>query len=214
MQLDAALQESAGLKEDMLRLKEYVFSTSTTATTTTATTTTATTTTTTATTTTNLYWDAMRFKFLPANVASGDTIGGAGSRRVTRTGGTGHGAAVMTPGVTSGVLYWKAKILAVGGSKWVYVGVVGTTSPGTYSYGAATSYGWANGYGGWPGWSANDEAAFKLVLDRKMLTMKHRQKTFQMTGLTGAATWYIHVNLHSASSVEIFPLQAPGYEAF
>ena len=94
---------------------------------------------------------------------------------------------------------------------------------------AATSYGWADasnnrvfiagvnndGHGGWQGWSRNDEAAFKLDVGRKTLTMKHKQKTFQLTGLKGATTWYIHVNLFYKSSwVEIFPLQESGYEAF
>ena len=192
------------------------------------------TTTTAATTKLNSNWDATPFTFLRANVASSITVGGAGSRRVTGSKGSAHNAAVMTPGVTSGVLYWKAKVLALGSDPWAAcVGVIGTTSPqreASASYTVATSYGWGGNYmvyiagvltkrhGGWGTWSTNDEAAFKLDVVRKTLTMKHKrtQRTYQMTmmNLTDTATWYIHVNLYDAASVEIFPLQAPGYEAF
>ena len=60
----------------------------------------------------------------------------------------------MTPGASSNVLDWKAKVLATGPFHWVHIGVVGTTphpaheSPNkqhehVHKYGVATSYRWA-----------------------------------------------------------------------
>ena len=63
----------------------------------------------------------------------------------------------------------------------------------------------------------NDDAAFKLDVGSRTLTMKHKRtgQTHVLSGLTGATTWYIHVNLHGAGdSAEVFPLHEQGFLKF
>ena len=138
----------------------------------------------------------------------------------------GHRYAIMAPGVAKGVFRWSVKVHLRGNRmpSWVFVGVIGTTAPGSDSHADSTSFGWAGRAGssngscykagrhecnsreGWNGWQTGDTAELTLDCGKRTLSLKHDRtnKTYEMTNLPAGRLWHGHVNLHaSGDSVEM-----------
>jgi len=131
----------------------------------------------------------------------------------------GHRYAIMAPGVAEGVFRWSVKVHLRGNRmpSWVFVGVIGTTAPGSDSHADSTSFGWAGRAGssngscykagrhecnsreGWNGWQTGDTAELTLDCGKRTLSLKHDRtnKTYEMTNLPAGQPWYGHVNFSS-----------------
>jgi hypothetical protein len=105
-------------------------------------------------------------------------------------------------------------------TQWAFAGVVGSTGVTNNSQRSPTSYGWAgakqvheggkilSAKDGWTGWGLGDQAVFRLDMEASRLLMKHAQtnRTYALDLPREVQQWYVHVNLHDASSeIEVLP---------
>jgi hypothetical protein len=122
----------------------------------------------------------------------------------------------------AGIVVWKVKIHTLLNNQWLYVGIIGQSSPAKSSYNDTLSYGWAGhgqvyqggkciqGHGGWPSTTAmcvGDVLNMKLDSITQVLSMTHsRLGTFEII-LPRQPKWFVHFNLNGqGDSVEILDM--------